>query len=433
MSMPDEGVSCLDEGRVRFDDRAGLDPLAAIMSGVEMNAPTSESERARVPFRTVLLSVALLWVCYFTITTLRGSVIGIGLEPETLWRRGLVCLAGTAITCVMWSIVRLVDHRPMWAKAALSLLAAIPAAMAIAQVNQWAFAEIQGRAIEQMGARQGVNIRQDEAGNILLELPDAPQAATGPITLARAPTGLERWRQLAGAALSPYFLLLAWAALYLALLAGAQARAAQVREDRFRSAAKAAELRSLRYQVNPHFLFNTLNSLSSMVITGKTDKAEEMIQSLANFYRQSLADDPSNDALLEDEFDLQRHYLAIEAVRFPDRLRPLFDLPEVLADARVPGMILQPLVENSVKYGVAPVTRPVTINISAREEYNRLVIEVSDDGRGVPGDGPHGFGIGLANVRDRLEARFGRDASIASGPTPDGYRTIIRIPLVRHG
>jgi LytS/YehU family sensor histidine kinase len=199
-----------------------------------------------------------------------------------------------------------------------------------------------------------------------------------------------------------------------------------------RTAAKAAELRSLRYQVHPHFLFNALNSLSALVMTGRADRAEEMIQTLSAFYRHSLADDPTADLPLADEFDLQRHYLEIETTRFPDRLRTRLELPDDLSGYRVPGMILQPLVENSVKYGVSASRRPVTVTISAREEYGRLVLTVTDDGPGKAG-AASGFGIGLANVRDRLMARFGEQASIVSGATLDGYETQLRLPLVTHG
>ena len=183
--------------------------------------------------------------------------------------------------------------------------------------------------------------------------------------------------------------------------------------------------------MNPHFLFNTLNSLSALVITGKPQRAEAMIQSISRFYRHSLADEPTSDVALADEFDLQRQYLEIEAVRFPDRLRTVFDLPKELADARVPGMILQPLVENSVKYAVSPVSRAVTITVAAREEFDRLVVSVSDDGPGVPAGVKHGFGIGLANVRDRLQARFGPDVVLSSTPYDGGYVTEMRIPLTR--
>ena len=138
-----------------------------------------------------------------------------------------------------------------------------------------------------------------------------------------------------------------------------------------------------------------------------------------------------SDVTLKGEFDLQQLYLDIEAVRFPERLIPVFDLPEDLEEARIPGMILQPLVENSVKYAVSAETRPVTITIAAREEFDRLVVTVSDDGPGVPEGTPHGFGIGLANVQERLEARFGADIGFTSTPIPGGYKTEIRIPLSR--
>ncbi|HBK14279.1 MAG TPA: sensor histidine kinase, partial [Erythrobacter sp.] len=111
-----------------------------------------------------------------------------------------------------------------------------------------------------------------------------------------------------------------------------------------------------------------------LVMTGKTDRAEQMIQTISRFYRHSLADDSTGDVSLEDEIDLQEHYLEIETVRFPERLKVKVDLPADLARFKVPGMILQPLVENSVKYGVSASSRPVTITIAAREEYGRLVL-----------------------------------------------------------
>ena len=123
-------------------------------------------------------------------------------------------------------------------------------------------------------------------------------------------------------------------------------------------------------------------------------------------------------------------------MRFPERLRTSYDLPQALSGYRVPGMILQPLVENSVKYGVSASAAPVTVSLTAREEYGRLVVTVTDDApkpaRKKARNG--GFGIGLANVRDRLAARFGDAASVSSGPREGGgFETQLRIPLVRHG
>ncbi|WP_346773724.1 histidine kinase [Altererythrobacter sp. BO-6] len=363
-----------------------------------------------------------------------------------LWRRGVVTLAGIGMTLVLWSLLRLFDARPLWMRVTAALLIALPAAGAIAQVNQWIFEDVQAKEEAAYGRDRGVNLRRDESGNLLVDVPvetqrDWEEDIDGPpraprsesVIIAPAPTQSDIWRGLIDIALGRYFLLLAWASLYFALLAGVQASAAERRASEFRNAAKAAEIRSLRYQVNPHFLFNTLNSLSSLVMTGKTERAEQMIQTLARFYRHSLASEPTMDVALADEFELQQHYLDIEAVRFPERLRCEFDLPADLADARVPGMILQPLVENSVKYAVSPVNRPVTIRVAAREEFDRLVVTVSDNGPGVPANAKPGFGIGLANVRDRMEARFGPDVSLESGPVPGGYRTEIRIPLTRNG
>lgn len=197
-----------------------------------------------------------------------------------------------------------------------------------------------------------------------------------------------------------------------------------------------AQLKMLHYQINPHFLFNTLNSLSALVLTGKSAAAEQMIQTLSVFYRRSLTSDPTGDVSLEEEIGLQKLYLEIEAVRFPERLRPAFEVPLALADALVPGMILQPLVENSIKYAVAASRTPVTVTIAARAEGDMLVLSVSDDGPCTePGGATQdGCGIGLANVRDRLRARFDGAASIEAGPQLDGgFRTVIRLPLLRRG
>ncbi|MFW5634170.1 MAG: sensor histidine kinase [Erythrobacter sp.] len=415
--------------------------------GSETSArPPARREEVSVPFRTVLVSMVVLWATYFVLITVRSVVMDFGLQFEMAWRRLLVTALGVGFTVVLWFILRLFDQRPLWVKISAAIIFAFPVAMAIGHVNQLVFEDIQAAQEAEYARKNNINLRRDEAGNLLIDVPvrrispAEPGRAAGAgedivesesIIIAPAETSVDFWRKLLDIALGRYFLLLAWASTYFALLAGYQARAAERREQQFRNAARAAELRSLRYQVNPHFLFNTLNSLSALVMTGKGDRAERMIQTISRFYRHSLADEPTSDVPLADEFDLQKLYLDIEAVRFPERLVCVFDLPDDLAEARVPGMILQPLVENSVKYAVSAVSRRVTITVAAREEAGRLVITVSDDGPGVPDERLHGFGIGLANVRDRLEARFGPDIGFTSAPVPGGYRTEIRIPLSR--
>ncbi|MFN3863794.1 MAG: sensor histidine kinase [Erythrobacter sp.] len=417
------------------------------MSTTRLTDTAPAASGVTVPLRTVLFSMVVLWATYFILTTIRSLVMDFGLQFELGWRRLVVTGAGIGFTMLLWLLLRLVDQRPLWIKISAAIVLAMPVALAIGQVNYLVFKDMEVAQEQAYAKKYNLNLRRDESGNLLVDVPLRQVSPAGPdgargaegqptvgsqsVVIAPAETYSDFWRKLLDVALGRYFLLLAWASTYFALLAGVQARAAQRREEQFRSAAKAAELRSLRYQVNPHFLFNTLNSLSALVMTGKADRAEKMIQTISRFYRHSLANEPTADVSLRDEFDLQRLYLDIEAVRFPKRLACVFDLPADLEDARVPGMILQPLVENSVKYAISAVARPVTITLAAREEFDRLVITVSDDGPGVPQGTNHGFGIGLANVRDRLEARFGPDIGFTSAPVPGGYRTEIRIPLTR--
>jgi hypothetical protein len=428
----------------------------------ELDNPAA-GRAARVPMRLVVISAAALWACYYLLTTLRSHVVGLDFQDELAGRRLLVTFAGFLVTLAIWPVLRQLEGRRLWIRAGAAMVVMLPAALLIATINAMVFSDMQEKVDSKVGEKQGVRVRRDEAGNVLIDVPDFPGDFPGPVEVTKpdgtkvmvhSPPGAAtagpppptvkidrsfidetRWRQITDIALGRYFLLLAWAALYLALGYAETARAAERREGEYRRAAKAAELRSLRYQVNPHFLFNTLNSLSALVLTGKVQAAETMIQTISVFYRRSLAGDPTSDVPLDEEIRLQRLYLEIEAVRFPERLKTAFDIPPELGNACVPGMILQPLVENSVKYAVAPLSRPVTITLAAREEHGRLVLTVSDDGPGAAQahTAGNGWGIGLQNVRDRLVARFGTDASVVSGATGEGYATIIRIPLLRHG
>ncbi|WP_413630068.1 sensor histidine kinase [Novosphingobium sp. KCTC 2891] len=623
-----------------------------------LTEPEALPLRPHVPARQVVLSALALWLCYFVLITLRGLVVELGEFQELLWRRALVTLAGIAVTLLAWPLIRRFDGRSIGLRVGASLVIMLPAALALAVVNQQAFAPVEQRFLDRVAAEEaakargataapapdanaggdqpgdaastsvttstGVRVRHDVSGNVLVDVMDpiaapvppepappppapvAPQAkaappappeiplsirsradgssemlAPGGVVIRRnadgtaqvraggmvvqvdgadadeiargieearrhtleargemaadarreaeearrealeetrralaeagiamppappappvppraaAPSGKTApahkappavrpaarpaphpaavptaaatpkavpspapepaaypapapvhakvirkavedeglWRQLTDVALGRYFLLIAWAALYLALGNGEMARAAEQREGEYRRAAKSAELRSLRYQVNPHFLFNTLNSLSALVMVGRSEQAEKMIQTISSFYRHSLATDPTADVPLSDEIALQRHYLEIEAVRFPERLRTEFDVPEDLMSACVPGMILQPLVENSIKYAVSASTRPVTIRIAAREASGLLVLTVADDGPGKVGESGS-TGIGLDNVRQRLAARFGDRARVESAALPaGGYATVLTLPVIHH-
>jgi hypothetical protein len=235
------------------------------------------------------------------------------------------------------------------------------------------------------------------------------------------------------------FFFMAWSAYYLAMQAQAQALTAQRRAAEAESAAQAAQLRALRYQVNPHFLFNTLNSLSSLVMTGRTDRAEAMLLALSTFFRSSLSLDPAADISLAQEIDLQRLYLEIEKTRFPDRLHVEIDVPDVLESARLPALILQPIVENAIKYGVSKTRHKVLIRIICEAlGEGRMTITVSNqlmNGKKneLPAATHEGTGLGLANVCERLETRFGGKANCRFGPMPaGGYKVTLTMPVQRN-
>ena len=221
---------------------------------------------------------------------------------------------------------------------------------------------------------------------------------------------------------------LAWAGLYLALL-----YSFDVREERYHSAelqaqAHEAKLRALHSQINPHFLFNSLNSVSALILEGKAEEADAMVSKLSRFLRMGLAVDPSDRIPLEKELALQRAYLEIERLRYPD-LDVEIALPGALEAALVPSLILQPMVENAVKYGVSGSPPPARITIQARREGERLVVDVIDGG-GSAEPAAAGSGIGLRHVAERLRLLYGERASLMHGPLPEGgYRVRIAMPM----
>ena len=379
-----------------------------------------------VPTRQVLASIFGVWTCYYVLITARSFIVDAHPVGEMLWRRGVVTLAGALITVVMWAVLRRLSARPLAIRVAATLLVAAPAALGAAWVNYKMFVSMEPNWMLDDGRTR---LHMDKAGNFIIDTPGSPQIKVRDPD-ANSPSSI--WKELSDVTLGRYFLLIAWGALFMAMSNAADVRAAERRAAAFRRAAKAAELRSLRYQVNPHFLFNTLNSLSALVMTGRRADAEAMIQTLSHFYRTSLADDPTADVQLSEEVRLQQLYLDIEAVRFPKRLRVAIDIPDALANACVPGLILQPLVENAVKHGVAATARAVTIAIRAQQVGDALRLTVADDAPPASRS-TQGSGIGLSNVRDRVAARHGSDGHVAVERSTDGFSVTITLPLLRNG
>jgi LytS/YehU family sensor histidine kinase len=203
-----------------------------------------------------------------------------------------------------------------------------------------------------------------------------------------------------------------------------QRRSAELRER-----AHVAQLRALHSQINPHFLFNSLNSVSALILDKNLDRAEEMVVKLARFLRLGLAADPTRKIPLELEIELQRTYLEIEQLRYPD-LTVDVSLPEAIKDALVPSLILQPIVENAVKYGVSTAPPNATVTIRAAADDGRLGLEVIDSGKGTATQSS-GSGIGLANVRQRLALLYGDSASgLSAGRDSEGrFEVRVSLPL----
>ncbi len=221
-----------------------------------------------------------------------------------------------------------------------------------------------------------------------------------------------------------------WTTAYLALSYSITLQEQERQAAALQVQAQEAQNRALRYQINPHFLFNTLNAISALVRDAPA-RAEEMLVQLSDFFRRSLSINPMEDLTLAKEVDLQRLYLEIERTRFPDRLRFDVALSDGSADAKVPALLLQPLVENAVKHGVARWEGSTCIRIRARLDGAVLEIVVENDAKA---EGPCSGGekVGLRNVAERLRSRFGDAASLAAAAIPDGgFRNTLRIPLRR--
>ena len=212
------------------------------------------------------------------------------------------------------------------------------------------------------------------------------------------------------------------------LLGGAlYLRAYAVRAAEAEQAAVRAELAALRAQINPHFLFNALNTIAALARV-RPAEAEAVTEHLADLFRYSLRASRTPDVPLADEVASARLYLAVETARFGDRLRVAFVAPPSLDAAPVPSLVLQPLVENAVKHGIAPREAGGTVRVEASREGNTLVLRVTGDGPGFPDepfDRTLARGTGLANVRDRLAARYGPSATL--GRVPGGVE--VRLPL----
>ena len=196
--------------------------------------------------------------------------------------------------------------------------------------------------------------------------------------------------------------------------------------------ASSAQLAMLRYQLNPHFLFNTLNSISTLVLLKQTERANAMLSRLSSFLRYTLANEPTAHVTVAQEVETLKLYLEIEKMRFEERLRPSFEIDPAAEKARLPSLLLQPLVENAIKYAVTPQEGGAEIAVRVRLAGDRVRIGVSDTGpglRSVKSRPSLSTGVGIANIRERLAQAYGPDHRFEIRAMPQGgFGVDIEIP-----
>ncbi|MDG5751983.1 sensor histidine kinase [Qipengyuania sp. XHP0211] len=239
-------------------------------------------------------------------------------------------------------------------------------------------------------------------------------------------------------------LLGAWSALYYAINFFLQVEEQADRLERLEAQATSAQLAMLRYQLNPHFLFNTLNSISTLVLLKQTETANAMLTRLSSFLRHTLVTQPGGKVTVAQEVETLKLYLDIERMRFEERLRTDFRIEEEAAKATLPAMLLQPLVENAIKYAVSPQEEGAEIAVMAQVVGPRLRVTVSDTGPGMnaqnvedglPAVRPSrarrdSTGVGLTNIRDRLAQAYGEEHRFEiRSPESGGFSVLIELPL----
>ncbi|HST35852.1 MAG TPA: histidine kinase [Allosphingosinicella sp.] len=332
------------------------------------------------------------WAGYFFLRTL--SIIGNAREwNSVLWsfilHTALLTAAGYSITLLMASAYRrLIKQKPVITWVGTLVIVAIAAA-GFSAIETWSISTF--------------------------------------VTQEIRPEGL----QLLGAILLTVSLLIAWSALYYSINYFLLLEAQSDRLLRLESQASNAQLSMLRYQLNPHFLFNTLNSISTLVLLKQTDRANAMLSRLSSFLRYTLVNEGAAQVTIAQEIETLKLYLEIETMRFEERLRPHFHIEQSATRALIPSLLLQPLIENAIKYAVTPQEEGADINIEIRRDVDRVLINVSDTGPGTDAHTSRSLstGVGLANIRDRLAQAYGENHRFeTSSETPGGFRVFIEIP-----
>jgi two-component system, LytTR family, sensor kinase len=358
-------------------------PADPIARGLGLDRPFFDDKN-----RAFWILQSIGWTGYFFLRTISGFAGGLGwmLLVHTL----LLTATGYSLTLLMGSLFRrLIKLTPIWT-VLLSLGAVALASGIFSVIETWSVATFLKPQLRPEGAAYFAALSLD------------------------------------------FILLAAWTALYYGinyfLLLEDQIRL----RERLESQASTAQLAMLRYQLNPHFLFNTLNSISTLVLLKQTERANAMLARLSSFLRYTLANEPTAKVTLAQEVETLKLYLEIEKMRFEDRLRPHFKIESETIGARLPSLLLQPLIENAIKYAVTPAENGADIWITATSEGQAVRIEVADNGDGMGCDlaASPSTGVGLPNIRDRLSQAYGAAHRFDTKQNErGGFSVIIEIPF----
>ena len=231
-----------------------------------------------------------------------------------------------------------------------------------------------------------------------------------------------------------FFMLFMWCSLYFSIKQWQQSSMEKERLLRAESELREARLLALRYQLNPHFLFNSLNAVSTLVLDGNAPAATRMLAQIGDLLRTTLDSEVTAEVTLSQELAFTEGYLAIEQTRLGERLKIDMAVPWETRDALVPNMLLQPLVENAVRYGVAPWIEGGWIAIKSALDADRLRIVIGNSGRRGEGEQKKdGNGIGLGNTAERLKTLYGANFEFSLGwPEAGGCEVVLELPLRRN-
>ena len=366
------------------DTRQIQSPAAPIARGIGLDQPFFADKN-----RAFWILQTAGWSGYFVLRTVSG--LGANTMPTMYIVHTLLMTAtGYSLTLLLASLFRrLISMRPA-VTLVLSLLAVVVASTIFSIIETWSLATF--------------------------------------VRLEWKPAAVEYF----GALLLDLLLLCAWTALYYGINYFLLLEDQINQRERLENQASSAQLAMLRYQLNPHFLFNTLNSISTLVLLKQTERANAMLARLSSFLRYTLANEPTAKVTLAQEVETLKLYLEIEKMRFEDRLRPHFRIDAETIGARLPSLLLQPLIENAIKYAVTPSEDGADIWITAAREGQAVRIEVADNGDGEGSAMPSSpsTGVGLANIRDRLGQAYGGAHGFTTRKNEHGgFSVTIEIPF----